>query len=959
VKEEIMIWKSVGLTLSQTERDNLKVLYKDVIAHVEKEQSLCTDVLEGLKKELSAAVEASEELTGVLQEVRDSGEHYAVQLLDSDNEILNLPWSMAVDPVSGQALAGVKRFYLCKSQPELLQQDSGISHPDTGPPLKILIMLSSPEDLKWKRRLSHEEEEFEILKAFEPLMHSAEVEVDFTDDGSLEALERKLAKNKYHVLHFSGHGRYEKGKGELQLENPLNLRTSLAPASDFAEALRTSPDYTIPLVVLSSCQTAQGGTEQGLRGVTNHLLRAGVPAVISMGMSIYDRYAALFSAHFYKQIAEGRNIALAFHSALNFIKEKEYEEQVRAHLPYSLALQWIIPQLYLTTPVEYLVDWDKGQEKLEFRSHRYIFEKGRLLLKHDNQYLFIGRRMDKAQILEPFFTKTPVLLKGQGGVGKTAMAEYLIQRLIAHNSRTVPLTFNENVKTVDDIIDLLKGFLLDEGDISFLTVLPALDRLDKAMDKIRFLISFIAKTWQPVFVFDNLEAFQKDKGGEFAPEYQDLAEVIAFLCTIRKYHFILTCRYPVPGFDNIHSFDLDHVSLNDFWKKSLYMDINRINEYLNDQEKERQRLKRIWEKPEVEFIDIITLLHQTFGGNYRALEFFNELFRKDPDKIINSLSALESFKESYADETAQALAKMGKNLLFKDLMSLLDQESQTLLALIYNFRIPVQELALKLQGHNNCFGSSLTELFQTLNNLTLIEISLDRETYKTYYYATPLVKNLLEDYAPDSTTFSHHRAGIYHYHMFENLDLSLTEAEEAFYHFHEAKTEDKLQTLGKILSDAYYSYSMFKNACFYAMQVYEMLGDETNEWILNRLGLIFDLYGQYDQALSLYEKAHLKYKEIGDKSGEGTTLNNMAAAAYARGDYETALLYLKQSLNIQKEIGDKSGEAYTLFNMAMAYRNEKINQPEKGNECLKKVIELNSFLRDGRLTEALKNWGVI
>ncbi len=57
-------------------------------------------------------------------------------------------------------------------------------------------------------------------------------------------------------------------------------------------------------------------------------------------------------------------------------------------------------------------------------------------------------------------------------------------------------------------------------------------------------------------------------------------------------------------------------------------------------------------------------------------------------------------------------------------------------------------------------------------------------------------------------------------------------------------------------------------------------------------------------------------REIGDKSGEGTTLNNISQIFKARGDYETALTYLKESLAIQREIGDKSGMIPTLHNMA-------------------------------------------
>ena len=46
--------------------------------------------------------------------------------------------------------------------------------------------------------------------------------------------------------------------------------------------------------------------------------------------------------------------------------------------------------------------------------------------------------------------------------------------------------------------------------------------------------------------------------------------------------------------------------------------------------------------------------------------------------------------------------------------------------------------------------------------------------------------------------------------------------------------------------------------------------------------------------------------------------------AYARGDYETALCYLQQSLAIQQEIGDKSGVGSTLNNISQIfYRKDR------------------------------------
>ncbi|MCG3154876.1 MAG: hypothetical protein DKINENOH_01472 [bacterium] len=60
-------------------------------------------------------------------------------------------------------------------------------------------------------------------------------------------------------------------------------------------------------------------------------------------------------------------------------------------------------------------------------------------------------------------------------------------------------------------------------------------------------------------------------------------------------------------------------------------------------------------------------------------------------------------------------------------------------------------------------------------------------------------------------------------------------------------------------------------------------------------------------------------REIGDRAGEGATLNNISQIYDARGDYATALKYLEESLKILREIGDRAGMIPTLHNMAHIY----------------------------------------
>jgi tetratricopeptide (TPR) repeat protein len=92
--------------------------------------------------------------------------------------------------------------------------------------------------------------------------------------------------------------------------------------------------------------------------------------------------------------------------------------------------------------------------------------------------------------------------------------------------------------------------------------------------------------------------------------------------------------------------------------------------------------------------------------------------------------------------------------------------------------------------------------------------------------------------------------------------------------------------------------------------------------LLGDIGRLYYSLGDLDLALNNYLKSLEICQEIGDKKGEGTTLNNLSQIYHAKGDYETTLCYLQQSLAIQQEIGDKKGEGATLNNISQIYHDK-------------------------------------
>ena len=69
------------------------------------------------------------------------------------------------------------------------------------------------------------------------------MEIHFTNNGFLDELKRKVEHNKYHLLHFSGHGTFQDGKGYLVLEDDFTLKTTFVSGTDIAKALIRDDGY--------------------------------------------------------------------------------------------------------------------------------------------------------------------------------------------------------------------------------------------------------------------------------------------------------------------------------------------------------------------------------------------------------------------------------------------------------------------------------------------------------------------------------------------------------------------------------------------------------------------------------------------------------------------------------------------------------------------------------------------
>jgi CHAT domain-containing protein/Tfp pilus assembly protein PilF len=123
------------------------------------------------------------------------------------------------------------------------------------------------------------------------------------------------------------------------------------------------------------------------------------------------------------------------------------------------------------------------------------------------------------------------------------------------------------------------------------------------------------------------------------------------------------------------------------------------------------------------------------------------------------------------------------------------------------------------------------------------------------------------------------------------------------------------------------------------------IGYKSGEGItLNNIAQVYYSLGQYPKSLEYFQQSLVISKAISDQSGEGRTLSNIGGVYYSLGQYPKALEYYQQSLVISKAIDDKSGEGRTLNNIGLVY--DSLGQYPKALEYYQQSLVIKKAIGD-------------
>ncbi len=239
----------------------------------------------------------------------DSEDTYLRVVLEFEQdskELATLPWEYLYYPDSerekGFLIATRSKLILTRHVP--LNTAFATLKPSEKP-LRILIVTSQPNNLKTVLA-------DKVIEAIEGLSEKfpKTIEIIKIEQPDKRTFLDEVSKIKPHVMHFVGHGKWDKvhRKGKLAFVNKYDGTAQWIDDESFTDYFQ---DFQPRLIFLQACKGASSESYEGFSGLALQLVYSKVPAVVAMQFPIENKAAILFANKFYECLGEGQPIDVA------------------------------------------------------------------------------------------------------------------------------------------------------------------------------------------------------------------------------------------------------------------------------------------------------------------------------------------------------------------------------------------------------------------------------------------------------------------------------------------------------------------------------------------------------------------------------------------------------------------------------------------------------------------------
>ncbi len=821
-----------------------------------------------------------------------------------------LPWEYLHDGSGFLALDG--RFLLSRLPWGLGE----MSAPRTPPPLRVLVLISSPTD---QAELNTEKEVAVIQDALDD---ERLVRVEFLDDANLPAIGDMLRRGDYHVLHYTGHGSYSRICPRCQAANaPRNLqcgkcgadvsevpgKSYLALEDDEGQTRQADAKALLPLlrqasnlrlVVLSGCQTGRTNDLDAFSGVATGLLQADIPAVMAMQFSILDESGIELARAFYSDLAQGRTPAEALFAARLALH----------HRQGGPGYDWGVPALYLRASGMHLIDPRATPVVVEPMQRLDV---GGLPLPR----VFVGRKPELRRARQALRDRhvTGIYVRGIGGIGKSTLAAKLLERpgLGAVDDALV-VRCNE-ISLPTDAITKVARFLEGQGLAGHAQAAALLlDTRFPMLDRARQAAQLVADR-RYLLVFDNLESIMGtvDEADVWEVEDPQVRDFFRGLLEARwKSTCLFTGRYRWATFEQrpvpTSGLDLHLPGLTVRQAIMLMSNLPRLS---------RESLAHKREA------------YHRIGGHPKTIELLEGWLEGHTLRYL-----------LYGADLGEMLSEQWEGYFLNALLSRLTAQEQDTLTRMAVFRTRFGEGEMAYVGAGAATlrrwldlslaqreGPELYALHPVVREYLLNRLPEEERTklhlWAAQYYARPFVEAAKQTWGDryDPGDETEVLKAIVQRAELSQAQGAMDMALEWHHHLFQA---GRYEEAGAIVTAVWLVMHRWgqRDAAksLLRMSIETLEGRSKAIARMNLASLLLD-EGQLDAALATYQQVYKTFEALGAKAQMAAVLAQQSIIYKNKGEYDEAIEYQSRGLKLDRERGDEEGQAISLHQLSILY----------------------------------------
>ena len=844
-------------------------------------------------------------------------------LLALPDALAGLPWELLCDP-----LQPAEQGFIARRRPFMRLVATDTSTARVTPPLRVLLLISSPPGLGEDSRVDVESERAAVEQATQEMREAGLLHLLVEDIVTPKRVQQALVRFKPHMLHYIGHGGYdEKTGGVLLWEDDQGNEFPLS-AAHLADMLRPR---NLHAVVLHACETGRSNARTDMRSLAGTLLHEGIPAVIAQQANFSYESSQRASEAWYTALTARQGFAQALF-------------EVRLALSQADRPDWAAPILQGNTasPVPLLDDAARPGPP-----DPLLARQGAAADLPAPAGVFVGRHRELRELrlmLEHVPSSGPVLalITGPGGVGKSTLAALAVTRYGGKYKGALTLSC-QGYQSVELFLQHMGEFLKRLGAPGFLEQMLPNPKLSTEA-KIEEAIAALNSVGPVLLVVDNLESVQTED--QTLRDAYLLYLLQKLLTNLHGGRVLITGRYAVK----------DLLPHGKFAAYLLRLDLDDLSPYETHQ--------LLMSHPTLAPLSEIVRqkLVQEFGGLPYVYDLISSKAAiEDLEQIIYEIREYGAVKQkTITEERKQYSAKEWQKVhravvefaTLEAIVNRLSQPSKILLEQLGVLSQPFPLVAIE-QG----LGADRAA-WQPLLDWSLLHYDQLEQTYRLHSITRLYAEGLLEEQSRKQAQVQ--LAMWYEHYAAQNSHNLADYLEEHRLLRAAGRVQQAGQLVGQLAGGLmrYGLYSLLRDLCTKTLSDIRESDEQLAASALEDLGQLAYLQGKYEQARSFYQQSLDIFERLANQRGRAYSLDDLGLIAYAQGKYAEAQVLCQQSLTIFEQLEDEYGQAASLFRLGTIAQD--MGEYDEARDLYRQSLDIFERLEDqsGR-AGTLQSLGII